>query len=147
MAGGAWVGFHPMDHAITRLAALQERFIAHLFEGAVAIGWAIIGIAYLTNAHLEDHSPIGREVQPFDLVWSILYLVACPMILYGLWWGSRHWRWRVAGLILLTTGLIMQGIAAATFELEPRVAVYAVYAAACFLRAALLTQIIRPARR
>jgi hypothetical protein len=136
--------------AVTTLAArvgiLQERLVAHLFEAAVSLAWAFTGIAYLTSPDRLARSPVGRSVEPFDMIWSGFYVAACPLILYGLWSGVRDWRFRVAGLTLLTAGLIMQGIAAGTYELEPRVALYAVYAAACFLRVAFLTRLLRPIR-
>lgn len=107
----------------------------HLFEGAVAAGQLLSGIAFLTVKQAVLLSPVGRHVHPWDEVWSILYVLGGAAVLYGLADGWWRLRFRVAGLTLLATGLTMQGVAAAWRELEPRVLTFFVYATACALRA------------
>jgi hypothetical protein len=127
-----------------RVAEVQERLVAHLFEAAMSVTWALVGVAYLTDHGIALDSPVGRDVGGFETAWSWLYVLACPLILYGLLRGPRDWRFRVAGLILLATGLVMHGVAAVTFHLEPRVAIYGIYAAACVLRAWFVVHLLRP---
>lgn len=107
----------------------------HLFELATACCWMVVGLAYLVDGSSLLRSPVGRHVAPFDTAWSVFYVAAGPMIVAGILATSL--RVRVAGLVLLATGLVMQGVAAATFAIEPRVANYFIFAVACVLRAVL----------
>jgi hypothetical protein len=114
------------------------RLLGSLFELAVAVAFAIVGLAFLIAPGAAAHSPVGRHVHPFDDAWSVLYLVAAPLVVAGVLRVSV--RLRVCGLALLATGLVMQGVAAASFEMEPRVAIYFLYAAVAVLRAVVLSK-------
>lgn len=107
----------------------------HIFELAVAVSWATVGVTYLTDGDALTRSPVGRNVGAWSVAWSILYIVAGVLVIYGV---LRSVRVRVAGLVLLSTGLAMQTVAVASFEPDLRVAVYTVYAVAAASRAVLL---------
>lgn len=122
---------------------LGVRLRGHAFELATAIAWALVGLAYILDAKAGVASPVGRELRPFDLFWSGAYLAACPMIVGAIAWRSI--RFRVAGLTLLGTALVMHGIAATTGgPLEVRDGVYFVFALACLTRALLAAETVRP---
>jgi hypothetical protein len=117
---------------------VAERLTGHVFEVAVAVSWALVGLSYLPSpSDTADHSPVGRNLGTFSVVWSVLFIVGAIGVVWGV--SRLQKRWRVAGLVLLATGLLMEGIGAATFEFSPRVLVYFVYCAACASRAYLLT--------
>lgn len=105
---------------------------SHLFELAVALAFAILGVAYLIDPQAAVLSPVGRYVGHWQYAWSLFYIIACAMIWNGIFMKSCAER--VAGLILLGTGLAMHGIAAVTSHLEIRDAVYFLYSAVAFTR-------------
>lgn len=123
-----------------------KRTVPHVFELAVALAWALIGLAYLIDPTVIERSPVGRMVHPYDLAWSIGYLIACPLIVTGVLF-PRERRLRVAGLAILKTGLVMHGIAALSFDAAPRAFVYFVFAGACLLRIVHLVQLHRAGTR
>lgn len=101
---------------------------------AVAFAFMLVGAAYLLAPEATAiASPVGRDLGIFEIVWSALYVLGGASIIYALARPSA--RARVAGLALLATGLLMNGIGAATFELTLRVPIYFVYFLACASRA------------
>lgn len=108
----------------------------HIFEMTVAVGWAIVGLAWLTQqGQIAERSPVGREVGWWSDAWSAAYLVAAVLVVYGV---IRSLRARVAGLLLLGAGLAMNTVAVLTYDPDLRVLVYALHGLACATRAALL---------
>lgn len=112
----------------------------HLFELATAIVFALVGLAWLSEpAKTALRSPVGHNVGFYADAWSVLYLVALPLVAWGVFRSNAI---RIAGLMLLGTGLVMNCIAALSFEqIGPRSFGYGVFAIACFLRAWLLVKL------
>lgn len=119
----------------------RGRARAYVFELATAAAWISVGITSLINpATSAAHSQVGRRVEPYYSIWSVLYVVAGVMILSGVLKPMPALR--VAGLVLMGAGLLMQTVAAASFALEPRVAAPLIYAVACYARALMITKLI-----
>lgn len=117
---------------------MVKRLSGNLFELAVSVSWMLVGLSFLPSpTDVAEHSPVGRNVGAFLMVWAALLTLGGAMVAYSALKGML--RSRVAGHALLTTGLLMEGVAAATYAFEPRVLVYFVYGAACATRALLLT--------
>lgn len=120
--------------------SLRARVVRHLFEIAVAVAWTLIGATYLVDGSAITRSVVGESVAPFDTIWAVFYVVGGPLALYGVLFLAV--RVRVGGLILLGTGLIMQGLAAAYVQpADPRWMNFFIFAGACLSRAHLLTRI------
>lgn len=130
-----------VEHAPIALSPhrmMWRRLTEELFEVAVALAWLLVGATFLpAPTDTAQHSPVGRNVGVFATGWSLLFIIGGALTICGVLRGELGVR--VAGLVLLTTGLLMEGIAAGTFNFTPRVAVYFVYAAACGARALMLT--------
>lgn len=109
---------------------------AALMEMAVATVFLIVGVSFLTDPATAARSPVGQGAHPFDTVWAVLYVVACPLIVTGI--VRRYPRWRVPGLLLLATGLLMQGLAGAVLSTDIRTLCYFIYCGACVARALLI---------
>lgn len=125
--------------SLANLIDKQFRPLANVFELAIALGWALVGLSYVLDPNLELRSPLTEPADPYDFMWSVLYLLALPLIWGGILKFKPHWR--VAGLILLGTGLLLQGALALQNGLpDPRVFIYWVYAAAVLLRAAVVVR-------
>jgi hypothetical protein len=120
-----------------------RRLCQHLFEIAVAVCFAILGVTYLLHPNTGIASPVGRVVHPFDYAWSLGYIAALPLIFGGI--ARRSTRMRVAGLVILASALIMQGIVAMFFggHIELRDLIYWIYAAVCLIRAYVAATAIR----
>lgn len=126
-----------MIHRLTQ-RPFVVRITLSIFELAVAVSWALVGVAIIPDrAAVTAHSIVAHELHAFTTVWSALFAVGGLSVAYGI--VAHSFRVRVAGLALLATGLLMAGIAAVAYTIEPRVFVYFVYAAACALRAIALT--------
>jgi hypothetical protein len=123
-----------------------HRWRDNLFEAATSLGWACVGLAYLTAPGAAGRSPVGHSVHPWDVIWSVLYVVGGPMVYWALG-DPRRVPWRVAGLTLLATGLVMQAIAVAVLAPDTRVGLYLIYAIACALRAVLCSRVISAGRQ
>lgn len=119
----------------------------HLFESCTAAVWTVVGIAYLIDSTTAERSPIGQVVSPLDQAWSLMYVFGGPMVLFALLDNppGANVRWRVAGLILLASGLAMQGFAAIAVQSpDVRAANYWIFCVACAARVVL---VLRDARR
>lgn len=116
----------------------QFRPFANVLELAIALGWALVGSAYFIYGDAESRAVFSTSADPFDYIWAAFYLSAFPLIWAGVFCGKPHWR--VAGLLLLGTGLLLEALVALTYPIEPRSFVYAVYAVAVFLRAAVIVR-------
>jgi hypothetical protein len=115
----------------------------HSFELASAVACALIGINYLVDSQAGVRSSIGQNLHPFDRVWTTMYVVAMPMIIYGVF--SKSQNFRVAGLLMLGTGLFMNFIAALAYKpFEPRDFVFLCYSVACFLRGLVAADTVKP---
>lgn len=124
-----------LTSAIVRLIDSQFRPLANIFELAIALAWSLVGLSYVLDPDAELRSPLASPAEPYDFMWSILYLLALPLIWAGILKFRPHWR--VAGLILLATGLLLQGTIAVQHGVsDPRVFIYWVYAVAVGLRVA-----------
>lgn len=129
-----------MEAVIDRIARrpVSRRITASLFELAVAVSWALVGLSVIPDrAAVVKHSLIGRELGIFTTAWSILFVVGGLSVVYGI--TAKSFRVRIAGLALLASGLLMEGIAAAIYSPEPRALIYFVYCGAAAFRAVLLT--------
>ena len=115
--------------------------VTYAFEIATAVGWLLTGITNLADPSSLIHSAVGRNVVPFAAVWSSLYVVSALGIIAGV--ARPLPALRVAGLMLLSTGLVMQTVAAITFSFSPRALAPAVYAVAAIMRAWVLIVLIR----
>lgn len=125
--------------ALVRLIDAQFRPLANIFELAIALAWALVGVAYLTDSGTALSSPLEQDAAGFDIVWSVMYIAALPLIWVGCLKPWPHWR--VAGLLLLGTGLLLHGVIALDHNgTDPRVWVYWVYAVAVLLRAAVVVR-------
>lgn len=122
----------PQD--FTQGAKLYERIRRHLFELAVATGWALVGLAYLVDRDaVATKSPLGHAIGGWPVVWSALEIVGGVMVIAAIL--KQTTRYRVAGLTLLATGIGMQAIAVSVYGTDLRILVYYVYAGACAFRA------------
>lgn len=120
---------HPLRVVMTAGMVLRR----HTFELVVGLAWILVGTAYLFTDNTIQLSPVGRNVGVWVQIWSTFYVCGGVFVIFGLF---KHLiQFRVAGLLLLAAGTLMHGIAAATFQWEPRVFVYFVYSAGCTLRA------------
>lgn len=126
---------------------LKEKLRLHIFEYVTAAVFCLVGINYLTDTSgAGTRSSIGEAMHPFDVTWSLFYIAAAPFIIFGL--TKEKQNLRIAGLNLLGVGLTMQFIAAiTTTPLEPRDFAFLLYAVACFLRAYLAIQNVKPGVR
>lgn len=141
----------PLAHRIRRVEAsviqwrrfrrskpMVDRVTGHLFELAVAISWMLVGMSFIPNpTDTAAHSPVGRNLGVFAVVWSIMFIAGGLLVVWGVLRSVLGVR--VGGLLLLATGLMMEGIGALTFEPSPRVLVYFVYCLACLARGIGLT--------
>jgi hypothetical protein len=123
-----------------------KRIAASIFELAVALSWVLVGLSIIPDRQsATTHSLIGHSLGIFTTAWSVLFVVGGALVIWGI--TMHSFRARIAGLTLLSSGLLMEGIAALTVRLEPRVFVYFVYAGACAFRALHLTTENRIAER
>lgn len=111
--------------------------LSHAFEVAVAVAWSLTGFAWLAFDGVAVHSPIARDLGPWHYVWGLLYCVAAPLIIVGIV-SKAYVNVRMAGLILLSTGLTVQFCAAMTAPFDPRSLTYLVWAVACLGKVYLL---------
>lgn len=112
----------------------HQKVVAHILEIGVAVAWGITGLNYLLDRRSGIRSTIGESLPNYDIWWSACYVLAALMIVAGIF--KRTQRVRVAGLILLASGLIMQGIASlAVTPLEIRDFMYFVYATVALIHA------------
>jgi hypothetical protein len=117
------------------------RLIDHIFDVAVLIVFAMVGLAFLIDPEAAVlRSPIGHVVGSYGYVWSILYLLALPTGLYGLY--KRAVNIRVCALLLFLTGISMQATASLAFPpIEIRDFTYLIWALAAIGRAVFLFKI------
>lgn len=114
-----------------------RRTVESTFELTVAVAWGIVGLAYLSSPGTTAlRSPVGRDLGTFAAVWSVFEVLGAVLAVWGLL--RARLSLRVAGLVLIGTGLLMQGFAAATFRFDLRVLVYFIYCVACGARALAL---------
>jgi hypothetical protein len=107
------------------------------FELAVALTLALVGVAWAPDVGESPlHSPVAVRMLPWQDVWSGMYVLGAVFVFVGI--PRRRCHWRVAGLVLLTTGLLLEGIAATSFAVSLRAAVYFIFATACAGRALAL---------
>jgi len=118
---------------MTRRGGMREALHGHLLEISVALSWAVLGLAYLIDGETVLRSPVGAEVGVFKYVWSIFYVIGGPLVVYGCL--RRTIAPRVAGLILLSVGLLMHGTAALLLGGDVRTVNYFIFAFACGMRA------------
>jgi len=115
--------------------------LTHGFEIATALVWLLVGFAWLidpTNSAL--HSPVGRQLSWWTSVWALGQIVACPLIVYGIWF--RDIRARGFGLSILATALIGQGMVAVFFAYgDPRSYTYWIFGAFCVLKVLLIKRV------
>lgn len=122
---------------------IVEKLWAHVFEIATSIVWLLSGVTYLYDPATADRSPVGAILHPYDYFWSGCYVIGGPLVLYGLFRSSQ--RVRVAGLVLLATGLTMHFVAALSQPpFEIRDFVYLTFALACIIRAVLAADTVTP---
>ena len=114
---------------------------SYMFELATAFGWLLAGVTSLLDPTTLIHSTVGHNVVPFAAIWSGLYIGGGVGVIAGVLRPLPALR--VAGLLLLGTGLIMQTVAAISFQFTPRAIGPAVYASAAFARAWVLVVLIR----
>ena len=110
----------------------------HLFEVAAAFAWLLTGVTNLINPGDLVHSAVGHNVVPFAAIWSALYVVGGIGVIIGVLRPLPALR--VAALLLLGTGLVMQTVAAISFSFTPRSVVPAVYAVAALTRVWVLAR-------
>lgn len=114
----------------------------HVFELATAIVFGLVAVAWIVDpVQTGRRSPVGGEVVGtiYPWVWSIGYLIALPLVAYGI---ARSNAVRVAGLWVLGMALTMQFVAALTSPvIGPRTFSYAVFAIAALVRSLLLVKL------
>jgi uncharacterized membrane protein len=127
----------------TRPTITRHPLRAHSFEIATMIAFTLVGLALLLDPDgAAARSPVGRALEGWTVTWAVAYVVACPAVLVALWRGSS--RLRVLGLILASSGMLMQGTAAVVLNAtDPRVFTYYAFAAACALRALVVARYVR----
>jgi hypothetical protein len=115
--------------------------LTHGFEVSVATCWFLVGVAWVANGSKTAlRSPVGPSLAGWHWFWAVLYLVALPCVLYGVY--RRHVAVRGFGLALLGTGLTGQCIAAVVYDwTDPRSYIYGLFAAFCFLKVHLLYRV------
>lgn len=119
------------------MPVVAQRFIVHGFETAVAVAWFLVGISYIVNpGYTAVHSTIGRDLAYWQWIWSVMYVVAGPAVIYGLYW--RKVEFRIAGLLLLASGLSIQFVAACTVVIQVRTFTFLTYALVCYLKLIML---------
>lgn len=110
-----------------------RRVNGFLLELTFGLSWLLVGLAWLTQGEdIAARSPIGHFVPVAAAIWSTAYVVAAVLILVGVL--LRRDLLIALGLAAQAGGLLMSGVAAAAYTLEPRVGVYFVQAAACATR-------------
>lgn len=130
------------EHAMVREIWLgrRGRIRAYIFELATGIAYLLSGLAFLISPRaVASHSLIGRQVYPFDTIWSVLEVLGGVLLLAGVLKPVP--RLRVAGLLLLGTALMMWVTAGFLTAPQLRVAFNLVYALACFTRAWLIVRL------
>lgn len=138
-------GFDPAsehEHAIVRELWLghRGRIRAYVFELAAGLGYMFVGISFLLNPReVAAHSIIGRQIPPFDTIWSVLEVLGGVMMLAGVLKPLP--RLRVAGLLILGTALTMRVAAGLLTDPQVGILFHGVFAVACFLRALLITRL------
>lgn len=117
-----------------RTDPVVDRATQHGFELAAALMWALVGLAFFIDpTKTLDNGVIGARLWPMDFLWEGLFLVGGVMTTVGLLLPSS--RFRVAGLLLLATGLgITFIVAMARHPEDPRFLVYGIYAIAALVR-------------
>ena len=116
----------------------------HSFELAAVWAFALSGFNYLVDGNAGIRSSIGEQVAPFDIIWSIFYVVSALAVSFGI--SRETQRFRVAGLSVLACGAFMQFVAAVSITpIESRDFIYLIYvlAAGCRAHKAALTVIPR----
>lgn len=128
-----------------RLTPYVQRTFSHAFEISVAVVWFLVGLSYVAAPQYTAlHSPLARPFGIWEWVWSGMYLVAGPAVVWGVW--RRELGLRVGGLILLTTGLTIQFVGALTAPIGFRTFTYLTYAGACAAKLWLLHGVYRKGR-
>lgn len=138
-------GFDPAsehENAIVRELWLghRGRIRAYVFELAAGLGYMFVGISFLLDPQqAAAHSTIGRQIPPFDTIWSVMEVLGGVMMIAGVLKPLP--RLRVAGLLILGTALTMRVTAGLLTAAQIGIAFHGVFALACFLRAALITRL------
>jgi hypothetical protein len=122
---------------------VRRHRLAHLdglFELAVMFCWFMVGLSWAFMPEIASvKSPVGQSVDGWSAVWTFGYITAAPAAAFGLL--LKKVNVRVAGLIGMTTCLLVHGIATVAYsDGDPRTLVYFSYAAACGVRAFMLTR-------
>jgi hypothetical protein len=138
-------GFDPaqeQEHALVNELWLGRRghLRAYLFELATGVGFAFIGLGFLLDPrNTAIHSLIGRQIPPFDLIWSGMEILGGMLIVAGV--VKPHPRLRVMGLLVLGTSLTMRIAAGLLTDPQLGIVSLAMYAGACFLRALMIVRV------
>lgn len=119
---------------------VPRRIVVHTFELAIALAFLVLSASYMLDPDRTlIASPIGRELPVYLwLTWSLLEAAGAIAVIYGLLRPRPNHR--VAGLILLSTGTLMHGVAALAAGIDLRDLSYLIFSAACGLRAAVATR-------
>jgi hypothetical protein len=113
------------------------RVLSNIFEAATAWCFISVAVAFATNPSATlVRSPLGQPVHPFDYLWNGFYFAGGMAIFVGLVEGLR--RVEVAGLIVLTSGLITASTALLWLHPDARAIAYLGFAAASIARTYLI---------
>lgn len=135
---------HDPLHAVTEpfqpYPTIPRRILVHTFELAIALAFLVLSVSYMLDpGRTLLASPIGQDLPAYIwLTWSLLEAVGALGVIYGLLRPRPNYR--VAGLILLSTGTLMHGVAALATGIDLRDLSYLIFSAACGLRAAVTTR-------
>lgn len=120
-------------------AARKARYIANAFEVLIARLCIFSALSFFFEPGYLERSAIGQAAPAIRYVWVAMMIGAAIAVLAGLRFGLAHIE--VAGLILLSSAVVMQGVATIT-EIGPRailsVGLFVAVGWACLQRASLV---------
>lgn len=117
-----------------RIPEQVKRVANAIFEAATGCAFFWVGVQfYLNPSDTLVHSPIGQTIVPVDYLWNVFYIAGGAATFIGLTAPSR--RTELGGLIVLSTGLLVNAIALAFLNPQLRMIGYLGFATACTVTA------------
>lgn len=94
---------------MSRSGARRARLEVNAFEALIALLCLLAAAKFFVDPGNLDASAVGRALPPWDFLWNAGFGLGGLAILAGLWAGRGDVE--VAGLFLLSTAILLQGIA------------------------------------
>lgn len=99
--------------------------VANVFELLIVVLTTIANVVYLANRGAFLQTSLGKATQPYDLFWTVLFLVGGVFVTFGLLRPSP--RLEVMGLFTFGAGVIANAVAITSVAGVPGVAPAAGY--------------------